>query len=61
MVSPHDITPKGFFFYFKNMNFAAMSLITFIIFLVLYGIGYAIQFYYSSQKIYPQKDKNNQS
>lgn len=36
-----DLSPKGFFFYFTSMNFAAMSLITFAVFLIMMGLGYA--------------------
>jgi len=47
MISPYDESPLGFFFYFNNMNFASMNLITLFIFLIIYGIGYLI-YYYSS-------------
>lgn len=52
MISPYDQTPYGFFFYFNNMNFAAMSLITLSIFLFLYAIAYLV-YYLSTQKVYP--------
>ena len=40
MADPLDYAPKGFFYYFTNMNFAAMSLITFAIYLFLLGFSY---------------------
>lgn len=42
IADPLDISPKGFFYFFKNMNFASMSLATFGFFLFLYGLTYLI-------------------
>lgn len=45
IISPYDKSPHGFFFYFNNMNFAAMSLITTLIFISLLLIGYSINYF----------------
>ena len=34
--SPFDNAPTGYFFYFTNMNFAAMHFFTFLLFVILF-------------------------